>query len=186
MIKTEVSSFPDVYNDISLDLLLQAYINGPTRVEKVICDLKLGELKARPRPDKWSILEIVLHLVDSELVGAVRIKKVFSEPGADLPFYDQDQWAYKLEYQNSSLEEIAQSLSLFKYLRQSVAKSLVSLSEEDWYKTGNHAEFGEVTLRNLLELYADHSERHIKQIIDIRRLIGIPKRMEMILKNRLY
>jgi hypothetical protein len=57
---------------------------------------------------------------------------------------------------------------------------------EDWVRSGTHPAFGVVILRNLLELYADHIERHIEQILDSRARLGRPLNMEAILPRRLY
>jgi hypothetical protein len=43
-----------------------------------------------------------------------------------------------------------------------------------------------VTLRNLLELYADHSERHVAQIVERRERLGVPVDLAPLLAERLY
>jgi hypothetical protein len=45
---------------------------------------------------------------------------------------------------------------------------------------------GEVTLRQLLELYADHSERHLDQIQAVRIALSKPTALPELLPNRLY
>lgn len=53
-------------------------------------------------------------------------------------------------------------------------------------KKGCHPESGEITLRSILELYSDHSERHIWQILQRRKLMGKPLDFPLILDERLY
>ena len=55
-----------------------------------------------------------------------------------------------------------------------------------WERAANHPRYGPLTLRNLLELYADHTERHVGQIIRIRELIGRPLAMSLLLPDRPY
>ncbi len=59
-------------------------------------------------------------------------------------------------------------------------------SAADWTKQGTHPEYGPLSLRNLLELYADHSERHLEQILDIRTRLGRRLAMTRELPRRLY
>lgn len=41
-------------------------------------------------------------------------------------------------------------------------------------RTGIHPEHGEMTVQDLLDMYADHGEGHRDQILEIRRLLGTP------------
>lgn len=59
-------------------------------------------------------------------------------------------------------------------------------SRADWDKTVSHPEWGPLTLRQLLELYADHSERHIEQIVHMGELLGRAMEIPMMLTTRLY
>jgi len=67
---------------------------------------------------------------------------------------------------------------LFKSLRQNITLLLNQFVEEDWDKRSTHLEYGQVTLRFLLEPYANHGELHLKQILTIRNLLGKPLDME--------
>ena len=78
------------------------------------------------------------------------------------------------------------ALTLFSVLRHSGTRLLESAGPEDWKKWGSHLEWGALTVRQLLELYADHAERHIEQIAKLRVLLGKPVRMPRLLPKRLY
>ncbi len=186
MIKTQLYGFPQVYKDVDTSRLIEVYAQGPGRLAEVIDSLSLEELRAHPKPDKWSILEIVLHMVDSEAVGALRLRKIWAENNAELPIYDQDGWALQLDYQSASKDEMQLALAHFRIIRTTMLKYFHKASGEVWDKYGIHPEYGKVTLRNLLELYADHSERHIEQIQDLRRVIGKPTDVSSMLPIRLY
>lgn len=41
--------------------------------------LTVPELRSRPGPGDWSIAQVVLHLMDADLVGADRMKRVIAE-----------------------------------------------------------------------------------------------------------
>jgi uncharacterized damage-inducible protein DinB len=181
-----VVSFPTTYAEHSTAHLVSVYKRAPERLRTVLGRLTLDELRARPRPNKWSMLEIAAHVADSELSGAFRFRLAFAQPGSALPFYDQDAWAEQLAYRRLDEGGLERTLRLFDLLRESSGAILDRLTAEDWQCSGTHAEYGPVTLRNLLELYADHGERHIGQILTLRELLGKPIAFPLLLEERLY
>ena len=186
MIKVQQSNFPQTYSPFETQTLLQAFAAGPARIRQALAGLSNAELALRPRPGKWSIKETILHLVDSDLMAAVRVKLVVAQPGSALPFYDQDIWTVKLGHQDANHAAIEGALHLFETLRWTSLRLFESANNDDWQKTGVHRSFGIITLRQLLELYADHSERHVEQILTMRSMIGKPIDLPVILNVRLY
>ncbi|MFL6301767.1 MAG: DinB family protein [Terriglobales bacterium] len=185
--QSKKQQFPE-YSAYSDEQLLTAYLTGPDRLRQAIKDLAEDELKARPRgPEKWSIHELVQHVFDSELQGAFRIRKVIAEPGAPLPGYDQDRWTQRLGHQQASADERNLCLDGFLAIRELTAKLFKSAPSTEWDQLkGAHPDFGEVSLRNLLQLYADHSERHIEHILESRKLLGRGIELPQLLPIRLY
>ncbi len=174
------------YAHYSTALLLKTYTEGSNRLRHCLEGLTEVDLKAKPIPEKWSIAEIIIHLADGEMIGSCRIRQAYTNHAGPFPYYDQAVWADSMRYQNQSVEFINLNLEMFDILRKTTANLLTGFNEADWAKTGLHPERGEMTIRGLLELYADHSERHIEQILKRRNLLGKPLEMELILKDRLY
>jgi len=143
-------------------------------------------LGAREIPSKWTIQEIVCHVADSETVGAIRIRLALAEPGAAFPGYDQGRFAEGLGYASFDAPLVRDTLDLFSRLRSISARLLRRATPEAWKRAGVHPEWGPVTLRQLLELYADHGERHLEQILERRRRLGLPLAMDRLLPERLY
>jgi hypothetical protein len=141
---------------------------------------------AHPRENKWSIQEIVFHITDAEIMGAARIRQTYAEPGSRFAVYEQDIWAKELKYQKRDSKSFYSSLILFDSLRLATSKIFRGAQQEDWQKTGLHPEWGDLTLRQLLEIYADHSERHIGQILTLRGLLGKGVDLPLLLEQRLY
>jgi hypothetical protein len=77
-------------------------------------------------------------------------------------------------------------MALLRLLRRVTGRIFTAAQGDDWSASAIHPDYGEITLRNLLELYADHSERHVEQILECRRLLRSPLEMEALLPKRLY
>src|SRR6202142_4410062 len=60
----------------------------------------------RPAPDKWSIKEILGHLVDSAANNHQRFVRLQLSERIDLPGYDGDAWVRVQRYQDRSWREI--------------------------------------------------------------------------------
>lgn len=183
-----VLAFPP-YGQYSTPRLLDAYRLSPARLERALGGLSPDERRARARPGKWSVNEIVCHVADSEIIGAARLRLMLAQPGATLPAYDQDRWAAALAYQERTPAEVGAAVALFSRLRETSGPLFESASEPDWTECwGVHQEYGRITLRNLLELYADHGERHLEQICRLRELLGhsTPSDLSPLLPDRLY
>jgi len=118
-----------------------------------------------PAPGKWSIRQIVAHLADGELVGAHRMRQVVAEENPTLIAFDQDAWTRNLDY---SRRKPKQSLETFRRIRAENYELLKELPESAFERTGNHSENGPMTLRRLLEGYAQHAESHARQMVEIR------------------
>jgi hypothetical protein len=178
-------AFPS-YDFYTTEQLLEAYREGPARLRAAIAGLSMEQMRAHPRPGKWSILEIVLHVVDSELSGAMRVRYIRAQPGVKLPMYDQDLWTARLRHNDADVGLLDDTLALFHLLRRITGRIFTAAQGDDWTASGVHADYGDITLRNLLELYADHSERHVEQILQCRAKLGMPLELPVLLERRLY
>ncbi len=149
--------------------LLERFRSGPGNLERSIDGLSEHELEFRPSPGKWTIREIVLHLCDSEIVGAYRIRCIMGEDDAQLIAYDQDKWAARLNYGKRNLSN---AVELFRMLRKSTAELFVDMDDSIWTRSATHTERGRVTLADMVKLYADHCENHVAQIRKIKLQIS--------------
>ena len=67
-------------------VLLDAYLGGPDRLRSAVTGLRREQLILRPIAGRWSVLEVVCHLVDTDANIAYRLKRVLSE---DRPVFDR-------------------------------------------------------------------------------------------------
>lgn len=124
------------------------------------------QLKQRPAPQKWSIVEIVAHLAEDELVTSWRYRQMVETPGCTLAGFDQNVWQQLGKYGSWSMGE---ALEMFRLLRNANLRLLQSLSPEQWQAYGIHAERGRITVHELASHMAGHDLNHVEQI---QRILG--------------
>lgn len=118
---------------------------------------------------KWSIVEVVQHLADSELVGGNRFRMVLAQDRPAIAAYDQDLWSERLSYSDSNIDD---ALEEFTSLRRSNVRLFIRASERDRARVGLHSERGEESLGHMMKLYAGHDIVHLRQIDRIRKAVG--------------
>ena len=62
------------YADLDAALLTRVYAQAPARLRRALHGLDESARQAHPLPGKWSIQELVVHLADAEITGAMRIR----------------------------------------------------------------------------------------------------------------
>ena len=137
----------------------------PAAVKDAVAGLDHARLTRPEAPGKWSILDVVQHLADSELVCGYRVRMIVSHPTPPIQGFDQDLWARELEYDKRDLGE---ALEEFRTLRESNVRLLRLLSSQKRERFGIHSERGEESVAKMMGLYAGHDLIHLKQIERIK------------------
>lgn len=138
----------------------------PGQVEQAIAGLNDAEIRRPEKPGKWSILGVIQHLADSDLVYGYRIRMILSQPAPDIQGYDQDLWAKELKYGE---RRVADALLDFRTLRAANVRILKSLTPAQLDRYGVHSERGKESIGQMLKLYAAHDLVHLKQIERIKK-----------------
>jgi hypothetical protein len=145
--------------------LLERYRRGPELLAVVLTGVFGEEEDFIAAPGKWSIRQIAAHLADSEIVLAHRFRQVIAEDSPTLIWFDQDAWASNLDY---ARRKPKQSLETLRRTRAENYDLLKALPEATYERAGNHTQRGRITLGQLLEQGAAHTESHARQIGEIR------------------
>ncbi|SYZ72841.1 conserved hypothetical protein [Candidatus Zixiibacteriota bacterium] len=140
---------------------LDQYGQGFEDLSSTLQDIPGESWNWKPAPDKWSIHEIIIHVVDSEVHGFIRCRFAIAEPGVTILPYNQEKWTAALNYEK---QDTAEYIQLFKYLHATTFKLLKSVGDNSWTNFYMHPERGKMTLESWLDSYNDHLSRHIKQI----------------------
>ncbi len=141
--------------------LLERFRRGAEMVAVSITGAAGSELDFVPEPGKWSIRQIMAHLADSEMVAAGRLRQIIAEDQPRLQAYDQNAWAANLDY---SKRKTSQALETFRRIRGENYELLKDLPAPTFDRAGMHSERGEMSLKFLLQLMAEHAENHAAQL----------------------
>jgi hypothetical protein len=145
--------------------LLERFRRGPELLAVVLTGVFGEEEDFQPSTGSWSVRQIIAHVADSEVVGAQRFRQVIAEENPTLVAYDQEAWTRNLDYARRKPKH---SLESFRRMRAENYDLLQELPEAAFDRTGNHTERGSITLRGLLETYAQHAENHARQMQAVR------------------
>jgi hypothetical protein len=118
-------------------------------------------LRHRPGDGEWSVLELLGHLFDAELVVSARCRWILSEDRPPLAGYDQDLWVERLRHNDDEPNEL---LSAFGALRRADVQLWERTSPEERERVGMHSERGPESLDLVFRMLAGHDLLHIEQM----------------------
>jgi len=126
---------------------------------------------ARPEAaGKWSMIQVMRRLADSEIVWAYRVRRILAEDRPAIRGYDQDLWADRLHYERGG--DVAEVLAEITAVRRGNLRLVRSLAPEDRKRVGVHTERGEESIEHLIRMYAGHDLLHLNQLERIRKALA--------------
>ena len=141
--------------------LIDRYARGPALLQTALAKVPRDALQWRPGPKRWSAHEIIVHCADSETNAHGRLRTLLAEVDPVIQGYDQDRWAELLDYHTLPLE---QALATVVAVRANTVPILRRMPDRDWRRIGRHTESGPYAVEDWLAIYAEHLEKHSRQI----------------------
>jgi uncharacterized damage-inducible protein DinB len=111
----------------------------------------------RYAPDKWSIKEVVGHVVDCERIFSYRALTFARNDPTLLPGFEQDDYVRYAAFAETPLTDLAAE---FESVRRANVYMFKSLAADAWLRSGN-ANGTSVTVRALAHIIAGHELHHI-------------------------
>jgi len=106
---------------------------------------------------KWSIREVIGHLIDAERVFGYRTFSIARGEQRNLPGFDENEYMLRAPYDRIDLEDL---LSELRLVRLSNIAMLRNLDDEAWLRTGM-ANDAPVSVRALAFIMAGHVRHHM-------------------------
>jgi hypothetical protein len=151
--------------------LIEEYVACSPRLREAVAGLSQEDLTARPGPGDWSILELVLHLADSDSISIDRMKRMLTEDEPSLLYADEAAYVRCLASHQQSLED---ALTLFEVGRRQFARVLRALPDEAFERRGRHNRRGIVTVGGMVKDYIKHVDDHMEFLVGKRGRLGKP------------
>ncbi len=142
---------------------------APGKFSRAVAGLTPARMRKRPARGKWSIIEILGHLYDTEIVYGYRYRLSLSQPGSPLQGYDQATWVDQLRHRRGNAKRL---LERIRVSREGTLEMLRLVPRANWKRYGMHSERGKESVRRTMELIAGHDVNHLGQIKAIRRKYG--------------
>ncbi len=119
----------------------------------------------RYAPDKWSVNEMVGHMIDTEKIFAYRALRFARADKTPVPGYEQDDYVRNSSFNSYPLSELASELET---VRRSTLYFFRHLEDDAWGRRGL-ANNAEVSVRALAYIIAGH-ELHHREMLHTRYL----------------
>ena len=132
-----------------------------SRLAALIAGRTTEELARTSDPGTWSVVQILAHLADSEIVAGWRVRSIIAADGVPLQPFDQNAWADAGRYADTDPFE---SWRLFDINRHALLALLRRVDPSRHAHHGTHAERGRESIAHLVRLYAGHDRNHLAQI----------------------
>lgn len=141
--------------------VLSALAKGPILVEKTWSKANPTLRRFKPARMKWSLDEIVIHLLDTEVANAWRLRHIVGDDDAAIEAFDENAWVKAMHY--GDLDPKA-ALSAYAALRLCNIEIAKRLSRTQLAREGRHTERGPISAKWVLERMVWHDAAHLAQI----------------------
>jgi hypothetical protein len=145
--------------------VLETLANELAATQRLLADLPAERETYRYAPGKWSIREVIGHVLDGERVFGYRAFHIARSGGGDVPSMDQDVFAAAAEADRRPLADLVAELAV---VREGNLRLFRSLSAEAWERTGT-ASGNLFRVRAFPFILAGH-ERHHRQVLAAKYL----------------
>jgi len=162
--KEEYPAYSEIYMELMEDdgRVLQHLYDNFFKIKDLIYSLDEEKLLYRYAEGKWSIKEILVHLIDDERIFAYRALRFARADTTELPGFEQDDYAFYSGADQRSLESIFEE---YEAVRHSTIALFNALPEEALLRSGAMAGgISRRTVRALIWHIAGHELRHMKII----------------------
>ena len=134
------------------------YLEEQTKqVVQLFNTITLAQSNFQYQPGKWSVKEVIGHLVDSARVLGCRAMCIARKETQSLPGFEQDDYVRAANFAYRNLDSL---IDEFHHLRQANIILFKSLDEETTKIMGT-ADGKPVSVRALIYIIAGHTDHHI-------------------------
>lgn len=129
------------------------------RYSDALRHLEPGAWERPLAPGKWTIAQLMTHLLHTELAFCLRVRMAVTTEGYTIQPFDQDAWmAHEMQHQG------ADAFAAWASLRRVNITYFASLTSDDLAREAAHPEFGPISPLWIIEALAGHDRHHWPQL----------------------
>ena len=142
---------------------------SPIILGALVAGLDDRQIRRRPAPGEWAVIEVVAHIADVDERAHTRLRRMLAEDNPFLPALDRDALAVERGYINMDLPE---QVARYRNSRAGHLADLAKLDRHQWQRAGRHEAAGDMTV----QLYEAHvASEDVDHLAQIARLLD-PRR----------
>jgi DinB superfamily len=115
----------------------------------------------RETPAAWTILEVMCHLKDFEVIFIERAEMMLKKITPTFTLFEQNEAVIANNYAEQNLTEVVQAFSLYRERTLSLFKNL---EPQQWQRMGIHPKKGRMSMTDMPENLIFHDSKHIRQV----------------------
>jgi uncharacterized damage-inducible protein DinB len=116
----------------------------------------------RPSKGKWSVREMLGHLIDVERIFVYRALHIARGGTAPLPGFDQDDYAAAAGSDARQLSDLRDEL---RALREGTIRFFASLPDDAWARIGV-ASANNISVRAIAHIIVGHTQHHLQVLAE--------------------
>jgi hypothetical protein len=139
-----------------LDNIIESFKNYYLNLDESLTEIRISD-------DKWTLKEIIGHLIDSASNNHQRFVRLKISSEIEFPDYKNDEW---LQIQNHNNMRFSDLLSLFYYFNKLMVNIILNIDDKRMNNIWNVAwdeNSSFITLEKLANHYVEHIKIHISQ-----------------------
>lgn len=160
----EYPDYAEMYIKLLPDdgLVLRHLADNFRHVKDFIYRLPPEKLLYKPAPDKWTIKEILVHIVDDERIFSYRALRFARNEKQSMPGFDQDDYT---RFSGANARDLDDIFEEYEAVRRATIALFNGLPEESFMRMGvGSTTFHSATVRALAYHIAGHELRHVNLI----------------------
>ena len=159
--KSEYSSFNATYINSLEDLsLIEGLEKGLIQMVSFLSNIPIEKLEYRYAIGKWTIKDVILHLIDSERIFAYRALRIGRGDKTPLAGFEENDYVPNANANSRSLESL---LEEFQLVRKSTLLLFENFSDEQLAYLGTSSD-NIISVRAIGFLISGHQNHHLKII----------------------
>ena len=124
-------------------------------------DIEDAKAHFKPAPDRWSISEVIGHLLDSACNNHQRFVRAQFQDSFTFPDYKQNQWVAANSYREQDWQEL---IELWRLKNRSLARVMRKIPVAKLSTSCTITPYETCTLEFLVTDYLDHLNHHLNKI----------------------